>query len=206
LGLNGKIGKMNKVKVLIEGYAKVYDDYEDVSPSVVLIENEKHKIIVDPGFNRENLLKALEKENLKTKDISAVILTHNHMDHFPLVGMFEKAIILDDSDQYSQKGIIRRQEKGMLGEGIELISTPGHDPFHCSIIVGTPDLEKVVIAGDIFWWVDGEEPEKDFESLINLEDPYVKDEKVLKESREKVLEIADWIIPGHGKMFKNLNK
>ena len=36
----------NKVKILLEGYAKVYDDYEDVSSSVVLIENEKHKIIV----------------------------------------------------------------------------------------------------------------------------------------------------------------
>jgi glyoxylase-like metal-dependent hydrolase (beta-lactamase superfamily II) len=197
---------MNKVKVLIEGYAKVYDDFEDVSPSVVLIENEKHKIIVDPGFNREKLLRALEKENLKTENISVVTLTHNHMDHFPLVGMFEKAIILDDSDQYSQDGIIKRQEKGMLGDGIELISTPGHDPFHCSVVVDTEDMGKVVISGDIFWWVDGEEPEKDFESLINFEDPYVKDEKVLKESREKILKIADWIIPGHGKMFKNLSK
>ena len=55
----------NKVKILLEGYAKVYDDYEDVSSSVVLIENEKHKIIVDPGFNRKNLLEALKKENLK---------------------------------------------------------------------------------------------------------------------------------------------
>jgi glyoxylase-like metal-dependent hydrolase (beta-lactamase superfamily II) len=194
---------MNKVKVLIEGYAKVYDDYEEVSPSVVLIENEKHKIVIDPGFNRENLLKALEKEGLKTGDITVVILTHCHMDHFPLVGIFEKAIVLDNSDQYSQDGIIRRQSEGMLGEGIELISTPGHDPFHCSVLINTEDMGKVVISGDIFWWIDGEEPEKDFESLINLEDPYVKNENDLKESRKKVLEIADWIIPGHGKMFKN---
>jgi glyoxylase-like metal-dependent hydrolase (beta-lactamase superfamily II) len=197
---------MNKVKVLIEGYAIVCDDFEDVSPSVVLIENEKQKIIIDPGFNREKLLKALENEGSKTGDITAVVLTHNHMDHFPLVGMFEKAIVLDDSDQYSQNGIIRRQEKGMLGEGIEIIKTPGHDPFHCSIIVDTSDLGKIAISGDIFWWIDGEEPNKDYESLINIEDPYVKNEEVLKESRKKILEIADWIIPGHGKMFKNENK
>lgn len=197
---------MNKVKVLIEGYAKVHDDFEDVSPSVVLIENEKQKIIVDPGFNREKLLEALKKEGLKTGDISVVILTHNHMDHFPLVGMFEKAIVLDDSDQYSQDGVIRRQKKGMLGEGVEIVKTPGHDPFHCSIIIETTDLGKIAISGDIFWWIDGQEPEKDFESLINLEDPYVKNEEALKESRKKILEIADWIIPGHGKMFKNENK
>jgi len=194
---------MNKVKVLIEGYAKVYDDYEEVSPSVVLIENEKHKIIVDPGFNRENLLKALEKENLKVEDIDVVLLTHYHMDHSLLAGMFEKAIFLDNSDQYLQNGIIKRQEKGMLGDGIEIIQTPGHDPFHCSVIVVTEDMGKVVIAGDVFWWIDGEEPNKDFESLINFEDPYVKNEKDLKESRKKILEMADWIIPGHGKMFRN---
>lgn len=194
---------MNKVKVLIEGYARVHDDYEDVSPSVVLIENEKHKIIVDPGFNRENLLKALKNENLKIEDIDVVLLTHYHMDHSLLAGMFEKAILLDNSDQYLQNGIIKRQEEGMLGEGIEIIQTPGHDLFHCSVVVDTEDMGKIVIAGDVFWWVDGEEPEKDFESLINLEDPYVKNEIDLKESRKKILEIADWIIPGHGKMFKN---
>lgn len=197
---------MNKVKVLIEGYAKVHDDFEDVSPSVVLVENEKHKIIVDPGFNRENLLKALENENLKIGDIDVVLLTHYHMDHSLLAGMFEKAIFLDNSDQYLQNGIIKRQEEGMLGNGIEIIQTPGHDLFHCSIIVDTPDFGKVAIAGDVFWWVDGEEPNKDFESLINLEDPYVKNEEALRESRKKILEVADWIIPGHGKMFKNLNK
>jgi len=197
---------MNKVKILIEGYAKVYDDYEEVSPSVILIENEKYKIIVDPGFNRENLLKALEKENLKVEDIDVVLLTHYHMDHSLLAGMFEKAIFLDNSDQYLQNGIIKRQEEGILGEGIEIIQTPGHDPFHCSVVIDTEDMGKVVIAGDVFWWVDGEEPEKDYENLMNLEDPYVKDEVALKESRKKILEIADWIIPGHGKMFKNLNK
>lgn len=197
---------MNKVKILIEGYAKIHDDFEDVSPSVVLIENEKHKIIVDPGFNRENLLKALEKEDLKMEDIDVVFLTHYHMDHALLAGMFEKAIFMDNGDQYLQNGIIKRQEEKMLGDGIEVRQTPGHDPFHCSVIVDTEYMGKIVIAGDIFWWVDGEEPEKDFESLINLEDPYVKDENALKKSRKKILEIADWIIPGHGKMFKNLNK
>ncbi|MCW1949579.1 MAG: MBL fold metallo-hydrolase [Candidatus Shapirobacteria bacterium] len=197
---------MNKVKVLIEGYAKIYDDFEDVSPSVVLIENEKHKIIIDPGFNRDNLLKILDKEGLKTENIDVVFLTHYHMDHSLLAGMFEKAIFMDNGDQYSQNGIIKRQEDKMLGEGIEIIQTPGHDPFHCSVVVDTEDMGKIVIAGDIFWWVDGEEPKKDFESLINLEDPYVKDENALKESRKKILEIVDWIIPGHGKMFKNLNK
>jgi len=194
---------MTKVKVLIEGFAEELDGFEQVSPSLVLIENDAIKIIVDPGFNREELLNAFKRENIGTGQINYVILTHNHLDHCLLAGMFENAIILDNSDQYLQNGIIKRQDEGMLGDDIQLLSTPGHDPFHCSVFVETEAMGKVVVAGDIFWWLKGEEPAKDFDSLLNLYDPYVKDEDALKESRKKVLDMADYIIPGHGKMFKN---
>ena len=63
--------------------------------------------------------------------------------------------------------------------------------------------DKVVVAGDVFWWIDGEQDTSSKEVLLRLEDPFVKDEKALQESRKKVLEIADWIIPGHGKIFRN---
>lgn len=197
---------MNKVKVLIEGFAYKNDNYKKVSPSVVLIETDTLKIIVDPGLNRKDLLDALEKEKLKTGQIDFVVLTHNHLDHSALVSAFEKAIILDDEQKYIQNGEISMQGENILGQGVEIISTPGHDPFHCSVLIKTEDMGTVVVAGDTFWWRDGNEPEKDFESLINLKDPFVKDEKALIESRKKILEIADYIIPGHGKMFKNLNK
>lgn len=63
---------------------------------------------------------------------------------------------------------------------------------------------KVVVAADVFWWTDEEKQEiDDIDALINKEDPFTKDLKALKESRKKVLEIANWIIPGHGKMFRN---
>lgn len=197
---------MNKVKVLIEGFAYKNDNYKKVSPSVVLIETDTLKIIVDPGLNRKDLLDALEKEKLKTGQIDFVVLTHNHLDHSALVSAFEKAIILDDEQKYIQNGEISMQGENILGQGVEIISTPGHDPFHCSVLIKTENMGTVVVAGDTFWWRDGNEPEKDFESLINLKDPFVKDEKALIESRKKILEIADYIIPGHGKMFKNLNK
>ena len=34
-------------------------------------------------------------------------------------------------------------------------------------------------------------------------DPMAWDQKELEKSRKKVLEIADYIIPGHGKIFRN---
>ncbi|MEI8067535.1 MAG: MBL fold metallo-hydrolase [Candidatus Shapirobacteria bacterium] len=197
---------MNKVKILVEGFGHKEENYKIVSPSVVLVETDKFKIIVDPGLNRKKLLESLEKENIKTGDINFVFLTHNHLDHCALTGIFENAIILDDDTQYLQNGEIKAQEKNILGEGIEIISTPGHDQFHGSMVVKTEDMGTVVMAGDVFWWRDDMEPSKDYETLINLEDPFYKDLAILKESRKKILEVADYIIPGHGKMFKNLNK
>lgn len=194
---------MNKLKVIIPGFAREYDGYEEASPSVVLIITDKYKIIIDPGFNRQAILDALSKENLTTGQIDFVILTHTHLDHCVLAGMFENATILDDSDQYLKNGEIRRQGNNILDDGIQIISTPGHDQFHCSIVVEMADMGKVVVAGDVFWWYEGNEPKKDYESLLNLVDPYVKDLDALTDSRKKILEIADYVVPGHGGMFKN---
>jgi glyoxylase-like metal-dependent hydrolase (beta-lactamase superfamily II) len=60
----------------------------------------------------------------------------------------------------------------------------------------------IVIAGDLFWWRTNEEQKTDYNILVEREDPYVKNKAELEESRKKILEIADYIIPGHGKMFK----
>jgi len=52
---------MNKVEVLVEGYAKVNSDGTwDATSSTTFIDTGKHKIIMDPGCNRKLLLKALE--------------------------------------------------------------------------------------------------------------------------------------------------
>jgi glyoxylase-like metal-dependent hydrolase (beta-lactamase superfamily II) len=193
---------MTKVKVLIEGCAKEFDNYEKVSPSVVLIETGEFKIIVDPGFNRQRLLEALVKENITTKQVDFIILTHNHLDHCLLAGIFENATILDNTDQYSQDGIIKQQVENILGRDIKIIQTPGHDQFHCSVVIKNEDMGTIVVAGDVFWWLDTNEPVKEYDILLNFNDPYVKNKEDLRNSRKKILEIADYIIPGHGKIFK----
>jgi len=158
--------------------------------------------VVDPGADRKTLLVGLKKEGLKTTDIDFVILTHTHLDHSLLAGIFENARILDNSDVYSFDGKIGEHEGKIPDTNIEIIKTPGHDQFHCSVLVKTEDLGRVAVAGDVFWWLDGEKREEDKEGLLEHKDPYVKDEKALRKSREKILEIADYIIPGHGEMFK----
>jgi len=193
---------MAEVKVLIEGYAREEGDLESASCTTTLIKENDLNIIVDPGMNRGLLLESLKKEKLSVKDINYVILTHTHIDHCLLAGIFEKAIILDDSNIYTFDGKIKEHEGKIPETDIRIIKTPGHDQFHCAVVVDTEDLGKVVVAADVIWWADNEEQKTDRESVMSHKDPYMKNEKQLMESRNTILEIADYVIPGHGKMFK----
>ena len=193
--------KMTEVKILILGYAKKIKDGWLASSTVTFIESNQKKIIIDPGCNRKKLLEELSKNNLKIEDIDFVILTHNHIDHILLAGIFKNAKILDNSEIYTNDKQIGHNNK-IPGTDIEIIESPGHDMFHCSVLVNDEKFGKVVVGGDLFWWEDNEEQKTDKESLIKHNDPYVKNEEESINSRKKILEIADYIIPGHGEMFK----
>ena len=90
----------------------------------------------------------------------------------------------------------------VFGTEISILKTPGHSPEHSSLVVKTKEYGIVCIAQDVFWWEDGKQKSDRLRDLLSLKDPFVTDQKALKESRKKVLEIADYIIPGHGDMFK----
>lgn len=191
---------MSIVKVLIEGYAKEIAGGWLASSTTTLIEDNGIKIIVDPGTNRALLLAKLKENGLSSDGIDVVFMTHYHPDHNLLAGIFPKAIVMDDELVY-EGDKQTEHHKAIPGTGVKIVSTPGHDQFHGSLIVPT-DKGTVVVAGDVFWWADGEKQDTLREALLAHADPFVKDEAALRTSREKLLEIADWIIPGHGKMFK----
>lgn len=193
---------MNKIKVLTQGYAREEGDTEFASSTTTLIREGSLNIIVDPGLDRKLLSKNLKKENLSLDQINYVILTHYHLDHSLLAGIFGNAEILDNGEIYSWNGEIKSHGGKVPGTEIEIIKTPGHDQFHCSVIVNAEKLGKVAVVGDVFWWRDNQEQKTDKASLMSNKDPHVKNEGELMESRKKILEIADYIIPGHGKMFK----
>ena len=97
---------MAEVKILVEGYVREEDGNEFASSTTTLIKQAGLNIIVDPGMDRKLLLQALEKQNLSPGNIDYVILTHYHLDHLLLAGIFEKAKILDNSEIYSWDGKI----------------------------------------------------------------------------------------------------
>ncbi len=192
---------MAKIKVLVEGYARPLDKGWKASSTVCLITTEDKKIITDPGCNREALLNALHDENLKTADIDYVFLSHRHPDHMLLAGLFEKATYITfDADLMYEKDVMVEFEATILGNDIEIVHTPGHVAEHLSLIVRTPQ-GKVAVAGDVIWWLDTEEQQFDLYQKDHLQSTDM-DMKALVESRKLLLQNADYIIPGHGKMFK----
>ncbi len=192
---------MTSIKVLIEGYAKEMKKGWLASSTSCLIESEGKKIITDPGCNREKLMDALKKENLKTSDIDYVFLSHCHPDHILLAGIFEKSkFITFDTNLMYDKDLLVQFDKHVLGKDIEIIETPGHVLEHLSLLVNT-SKGKIAVAGDVIWWVEGERQVLDINQKDHSQAKGM-DMKNLIESRKKLLSMADYIIPGHGKMFK----
>ena len=190
---------MAKVKILIEGYAREIEEGYEATCSTVLIEDNGKKIVVDPGCNEELLLEALKKESLTTEDIDYIFLTHYHLDHILNIRLFPGKDILDGDTIY--RGDKEIEFDGKLPEtDVEIIETPGHAHEQATPLIKT-DKGVIAIAEDLWWWEDGEQ-KTDKESLLNLKDPFVKNEGDLRKSRELILKKADYIIPGHGKMFK----
>ncbi len=191
---------MAEVKVLIKGYAKELEKGWLACSTSILIKSNNKLIISDPGSNRKKLLDSLDKEGLKPKDIDFVFLTHGHVDHSLLAGIFENAKFVTFESQIYEDDLQLEFEEDVLGPDTKIIETPGHSAEHISLIVNT-DKGKYAIAGDVFWWADNEEQIVD----INKEDtahPIELNIDDLRKSRKKLLELADYIIPGHGDIFK----
>ncbi len=202
--------KMEEIKVLIEGKHERLDDGKmRIGSTITLIKTDKN-IIVDTGsfLDKEKIIEELSKENLTPKDIDIVILTHLHLDHTVNTYLFNNANIfykLRGGDfaglmGFPKEGKIKRFElidNVEIAKDVSILLTPGHAEDLISVVVNTAE-GKVVIAGDAF----------DSEKLLdlNVQPPLYWDLEEFNKSRKKILEVADFIIPGHGKMFKVENK
>ena len=182
------------VDILIKGYYKPEGTRGHACSTVTLIEDKEFKVIVDPGTlsDPKILIEALKRRNLSPDDINVVFITHSHIDHYKYVGLFPKARILEyfgwwHGDFWSE---VEPGTDGILNDNIRVIKTPGHSDDSITLLVKT-HKGTIAICGDVFW-------KKNYPE----NDPYASDNFLLKKSRQKLLKIADYIIPGHGDMFK----
>ncbi len=187
-----------EVKILLEGYTNA--DYfaengeERNQPTISLVRDGDFVIVVDPGVleSQQLLIEALEKENLTVSDVNVVFITHSHIDHYRNIGMFPKAKTLEFFGLWDKNSVEKWTEN--FTSNIKVIFTPGHDYTGITLLATTAD-GVVAICGDVFW--------KENFPVEPKDDAYASDIDKLKQSREMILGVADWVIPGHGKMYKN---
>ena len=184
---------MAEVKILVEGYT-VEDSKswgkEETRPTITLVKDDNITMIVDPGVleNQRILIERLKEEGLGVDDIDVVCITHSHVDHYRNIGMFPRAKTLEYGGVWEGGRIIGWNRR--FTDNIEIVRTPGHSYDGISLLVET-SKGTLAIAGDVFW-----------KENSPSDDPYANDKKELKQSRKKIIELADYVIPGHGKMFK----
>ncbi|MFA7253659.1 MAG: MBL fold metallo-hydrolase [Patescibacteria group bacterium] len=185
-----------EVKILIEGWlhkdCHLAGKEPTTAATISLIKDGDIIGIVDPGElpSQQMLIDALARENLKVIDITHIFITHSHIDHYRNAGMFPETTRIVEFFGEWQEGRDRDIENGKYSDNIEIVKTPGHNRDALTFLVQTTS-GKVAVVGDVFWKENYPE-----------NDPYATDMPELIESRKKVLELADYIIPGHGGMFK----
>ena len=197
------------VKVIIEGKHEHRGEKKGISSSVILIKSDKNVLVDTSSFlDKDKLISGLKDEGLAPEDIDVVVVTHLHLDHVVNIGLFMNARIYlkfrhgEYPGQFHtpMEGCVQRtdiKDNVEVAENVKLLITPGHTMDGISVLVETEE-GKIVICGDAIA----------NEEWVNLEkqpsDMLVSDIDSFNKSRGKILKIADYVIPGHGKMFKVL--
>lgn len=194
---------MTEVIVLQEGYGFTDDsNVYHASATCTLVVAGNFKVIVDTGgaWQKEKILEKLCQNNvIDTSEINVVVGTHGHSDHVGNLNLFPcaKQIVgydINIGDCYEENDLSKGSAYTLLKNRIEVIATPGHMHHDVSVIVyNANSLGTVGIVGDLF------ECENDEDVWRSMSEFVEQQEK----NRAKILELCDYIVPGHGAMFKN---
>ncbi len=176
---------MPTVDVLFEGYVG-----NRVAGTVSLVRSGDVVAVVDPGMvpDRDVILEPLAARGVAVEDVTDVILSHHHPDHTMNIALFPQVRVHDHWAIYeSDKWMSRPAEGFEVADGVSLIETPAHTPQDITTLVRTGDG---VYAFTHLWW-----------SGAIADDARATHPDLLQPNRDRVLALADVIVPGHGPSF-----
>lgn len=182
---------MASIDVLIDGYARPAESGGNhVAGSITLVRSGDLVAIVDPGMvaDRGRFLGNLADHGVAPEDVTDVVLSHHHPDHTLNAALLPRATVHDHWASYRGDLWTSRPAEGVhLADDVVLWETPGHTAQDISTVVTTP--AGVVVCTHLWWHATMEG------------DPRATDLAALHAGRERVLEVATRIVPGHGPAF-----
>ncbi|XP_065223207.1 metallo-beta-lactamase domain-containing protein 1 isoform X2 [Planococcus citri] len=188
--------------ILHEGYSRADSTGMDANCTCSLITGPTN-IIVDTmtPWDKAILTNGLTKHNVNPDDVKLLVSTHGHSDHIGNNNMFLKAKhIVGFNVSYEHKYFDHSFSYGeelVVDDYVKVIATPGHTLTDVTVLVQTDDLGLVAITGDLF------EKEEDLtDESIWMVDACSEAPKLQEINRNKILQMVDHIVPGHGPMFK----
>jgi glyoxylase-like metal-dependent hydrolase (beta-lactamase superfamily II) len=182
------LARTARVDVLVEGYVRA----PHVAGTVSLVRDADRVVVVDPGMvaDRELILRPLRELGVRPQDVTDVVVSHHHLDHTVNIALFPVVPVHDFQSVLDGDLFTRRPAEGtQLAPGIRLLATPGHTPQDLTTLVGTPD--EVVALTHLWWTPEGP-----------ADDPYAPDREELRRQRERVLDLATLVVPGHAAPFR----
>jgi glyoxylase-like metal-dependent hydrolase (beta-lactamase superfamily II) len=190
---------MYEVKIIKAGYATWMGPTQQRADGTITLVKGAKNIIVDTGcpWDKEIIMNFLAGEKLGVNDINYVICTHGHSDHIGNNNLFQDAIFIvsydvSKRDVYTFHNFVLQPY--IIDDDVRVIATPGHTSQDISVIVKT-SIGVVAIVGDLF------ECEDDLKTN-SLWQSFSENQDIQLQNRKKILEVADYIVPGHGNMFK----
>ncbi|CAB3987822.1 Hypothetical predicted protein [Paramuricea clavata] len=191
---------------LIEGYSENQGPGKQRATGSSTLVKGPNNVIVDTGnpSEKEKLLSALDKKGgMLPISIDYVVCTHGHSNHVGNLNLFSDATFImsyyvsmkDEYTVYPFKDGLSYK----IDDEVEVIPTPGHTNSDVSVIVKNTRYGVVAITGDLF------EKEEDLER-DDLWKQFSENPKKQMSNREMILGKADFIVPGHGKIFRNTRK
>lgn len=189
--------KKAQVFVIQPGYAIWQEKLkaQKADGTITLIKSIKN-VIVDTGLpkDKEVIINGLSKHGLIPEDIDYVVCTHGDADHISNNNLFPKAPLVVGFDIYHGDIATFFQENYQIDDNITVTGMVGHDDRSIGVLVKT-DIGMVAVTGDLF------EAEHDWK---NAKDwlAFSKKPKNQIKNRARVWELADYIVPGHGDIFK----
>ncbi|MGI8517274.1 MAG: MBL fold metallo-hydrolase [Acidimicrobiia bacterium] len=162
-----------------------------VRSSVSLVIDGAHRIVIDPGMAPSQLAISapLYELGVALDEVTDIVISHHHPDHTINAGMFPHARVHDHWAIYHYDDWDSQPAEGReVSAAVTLWETPGHTPQDISTLV---DTANGLVAFTHLWFYAEGPPE----------DPYATDPAALHAGRERILEVASLIVPGHGPAF-----